>query len=82
MSGGNPLLMPKLGLTMTEAEIVEWKVAPGDRVAVGQIILVIETDKSSSDIAALDAGVIEALLVQPGDVVPVGTVIATLADEA
>jgi pyruvate dehydrogenase E2 component (dihydrolipoamide acetyltransferase) len=74
--------MPKLGLTMTEAEIVEWKVAPGDRVAVGQIILVIETDKSSSDIAALDAGVIEALLVQPGDVVPVGTVIATLADEA
>ena len=35
-----------------------------------------------SDIEALDAGVIEALLVQPGDVVPVGTVIATLADEA
>jgi len=76
------VLMPKLGLTMTEAEIVEWKVAPGDRVAVGDIILVIETEKSSSDIEALDAGVIEALLVQPGDVVPVGTVIATLADEA
>jgi pyruvate/2-oxoglutarate dehydrogenase complex dihydrolipoamide acyltransferase (E2) component len=76
------ILMPKLGLTMTEAEVVEWKVAPGDRVAVGDVILVIETDKSSNDIEALDAGVIEALLVQPGDVVPVGTVIATLADEA
>ena len=72
------ILMPKLGLTMTEGEIAEWKVAPGDRVAVGDIILVIETDKSSNDVEALDAGVIEALLVQVGDVVPVGTVIATI----
>ena len=73
--------MPKLGLTMTEAEIVEWKVAQGDRVAVGDVILVIETDKSSNDIEALDVGVIEALLVQPGDVVPVGSVIATMVAE-
>ena len=72
------VLMPKLGLTMTEGEIVEWKVAPGDRVAVGDVILVIETDKSSNDVEALDAGVIEALLVQPGDMVPVGAVVATL----
>ena len=76
------ILLPKLGLTMTEAEIVEWKVAPGDRVAVGDVILVIETDKSSNDIEALDAGVIEALLVGVGDVVPVGTVVATMAVEA
>lgn len=75
------ILMPKLGLTMTEAEIVEWKVAQGDRVAVGDVILVIETDKSSNDIEALDVGVIEALLVQPGDVVPVGSVIATMVAE-
>ncbi len=75
------ILMPKLGLTMTEAEIVEWKVAPGDRVAVGDVILVIETDKSSNDVEALDAGVVEALLVGVGDVVPVGTVIATLNPE-
>ena len=72
------ILMPKLGLTMTEAEVVEWRVAPGDRVAVGDVILVIETDKSSNDVEVLDAGVIESLLVQPGDVVPVGAVVATL----
>jgi pyruvate dehydrogenase E2 component (dihydrolipoamide acetyltransferase) len=72
------ILMPKLGLTMTEGEIVEWKVATGDRVAVGDVLFVIETDKSSNDVEALDAGVIEALLVQPGDVVPVGAVVATL----
>ena len=70
--------MPKLGLTMTEAEITEWKVAPGDRVAVGDIIMVIETDKSSNDVEALDAGVNEALLVRVGDVVPVGAVVATM----
>ena len=75
------ILMPMLGLTMTEAEIVEWKVAAGDRVAVGDAILVIETDKSSNDVEALDAGVIEALLVRVGDVVPVGAVIATMVAE-
>ena len=75
------ILMPKLGLTMAEGEIVEWKVVPGDQVAVGDVILVIETDKSSNDVEALDAGVIEALLVSVGDVVPVGTVIATMAAE-
>ena len=72
------ILMPKLGLTMTEAEFVEWKVSPGDQVAVGDVLFVIETDKSSNDVEALDAGVIEALLVKPGDVVPVGAVVATL----
>ena len=73
------ILMPKLGLTMTEGEITQWNVAPGDRVAVGDVIMVIETDKSSNDVEALDAGVIEALLVGVGDVVPVGAVVATLA---
>ena len=74
------ILMPKLGLTMTEGEIVEWKVAPGDRVEVGDVIFVIETDKSSSDVEALDAGVIEALLAGAGDTVEVGAVVATLAE--
>ena len=72
------ILMPKLGLTMAEGEIVEWKVVPGDQVAVGDVILVIETDKSSNDVEALDAGVIEELLVSVGDVVPVGAVVATM----
>ena len=75
-----PILMPKLGLTMTEGEIVEWKVAAGDRVAVGDVLFVIETDKSSNDVEALDAGVIAELLVGPGDTVEVGAVVATLSE--
>jgi len=74
------ILMPKLGLTMTEAELIEWKVAPGDRVAVGDVIFVIETDKSANDVEALDAGVIETLLVEEGDTVEVGAVVATLTE--
>jgi pyruvate dehydrogenase E2 component (dihydrolipoamide acetyltransferase) len=76
-----PILMPKFGLTMTEGEIVEWKVAPGDRVAVGQVLFVIETDKSSNDVEALDAGVITQLLAGEGDTVEVGAVVATLNAE-
>ncbi len=75
-----PILMPKLGLTMTEGEIVEWKVGPGDRVNVGDVIFVIETDKSSNDVEALDAGVIEELLFSEGETVEVGAVVATLAE--
>jgi pyruvate dehydrogenase E2 component (dihydrolipoamide acetyltransferase) len=75
------ILMPKLGLTMTEGEIVEWKVAPGDRVNVGDILFVIETDKTSTDVEALDAGVIETLLASAGETVPVGAVVATLTQD-
>jgi pyruvate dehydrogenase E2 component (dihydrolipoamide acetyltransferase) len=75
------ILMPKLGLTMTEADIVEWKVAPGDRVRVGDVLFVIETDKTSTDVEALDAGVIEALLAGAGDTVAVGAVVATLTED-
>ncbi len=75
------ILMPKLGLTMTEGEIVEWKVAAGDRVQVGDVLFVIETDKSSNDVEALDAGVIEALLANEGDTIEVGAVVATLVED-
>ena len=73
-----PVLMPKLGLTMAEAEIVEWKVAPGDRVQAGQVIFVIETDKSANDVEALDSGTVEALLANAGDTVEVGATVAML----
>lgn len=75
------ILMPKLGLTMTEGDLLEWKVAPGDRVAAGDILFVVETDKTANEIEAREAGVIEALHVSVGDTVPVGTVVATMLTE-
>lgn len=76
-----PVLMPKLGLTMTEAEIVEWKVAVGDRVSPGDVLFVIETDKSANDVEALDGGTVEAILAAEGDTVEVGATVATLSAE-
>jgi len=70
------LLMPKLGLTMTEGLIVEWKVSPGRNFSKGDILLVVETEKINIEIEAEDAGTMGELLVAQGDVVPVGTVIA------
>lgn len=70
------LLMPKLGLTMTEGLIVEWKVSPGQNFSKGDILLVVETEKINIEIEAEDAGTMGELLVAQGDAVPVGTVIA------
>ncbi len=70
------LLMPKLGLTMTEGVIVEWKVSPGQSFTKGDILLVVETEKINIEIEAEDAGTMGELLVAQGNVVPVGTVIA------
>jgi pyruvate dehydrogenase E2 component (dihydrolipoamide acetyltransferase) len=70
------LLMPKLGLTMTEGTVARWLVAPGQRFSAGDIIVVIETDKIANDVEAPASGEMADLLSSEGDVVPVGTPIA------
>lgn len=71
------LLMPKLGLTMTEGLLAEWRVGPGDEVREGQVIFAVETDKITSEVEARGDGRIEEIRVQVGETVPVGTVVAT-----
>ena len=72
------ILMPKLGLTMTEGVLLEWKTAPGDKVKKGQILYVVETDKAATDIEAQDAGVLAEQVVGEGETVAVGTVVGRL----
>ena len=72
----NELLMPKLGLTMTEGMLTEWAVAPGDTVEAGALLFVVETDKVANEVCAEDAGEIVERLVEAGETVPVGTVVA------
>jgi pyruvate/2-oxoglutarate dehydrogenase complex dihydrolipoamide acyltransferase (E2) component len=65
------VLMPKLGLTMTEGALSAWLVADGDRVAVGQAICEIETDKAVQEILAEAEGVLRRAV--PVDaIVPAG----------
>lgn len=70
--------MPSLGADMESGVLVEWLVSPGDKVARGQVIAVVETEKGAVEVEVWEAGVIDALLVEPGTQVPVGELLATL----
>ena len=71
--------LPDVGEGLTEAEIVSWKVAPGDEVEVNQVIVEIETAKSLVELPSPYAGTVSALLVAEGDTVAVGTPIFAVA---
>lgn len=77
MSAGSAILMPKLGLTMTEGLLASWRVGPGDRVRNGDILFIVETEKIATEIEAQGEGRIETIEVAEGATVPVGTVVAT-----
>ncbi|MEY3733857.1 MAG: hypothetical protein RL347_1216, partial [Actinomycetota bacterium] len=64
--------LPDVGEGLTEAEIVGWRVAVGDDVAVNQAIVDIETAKAVVELPSPFTGRVTALLVEPGSVVPVG----------
>jgi hypothetical protein len=63
------ILMPKLGLTMTEGTIDEWKKKVGDTVAKGEILLSVETDKLTNDVEAELDGVLLRIDVPAGETV-------------
>jgi pyruvate dehydrogenase E2 component (dihydrolipoamide acetyltransferase) len=70
--------MPSLGADMDEGRITEWLVQPGDHVERGQIVVVVETDKSDIEVEIFEPAIVAELLVAEGEVVPVGTPIARL----
>ena len=71
--------MPSLGADMDAGTIVEWRVGPGDTVHRGDIVAVVDTEKSTIEVEVFEDGVVEELVVEPGVEVPVGTVLARLA---
>ncbi len=77
---GVPVVMPQMGLTMTEGSVSEWLKKPGDFVRKGDMLFVVSTDKADMEIESLDEGKLAQIVVQPGNVVPVGTVIAYLGE--
>ena len=70
--------MPDVGEGLTEAEILQWRVAVGDTLAVNQIMVEIETAKAAVELPSPFAGRVHALLVEPGVTVDVGTPIITI----
>ena len=74
--------LPDVGEGLTEAELVAWKVAPGDAVAINDVICEIETAKSLVELPSPHAGVVGELLVAEGVTVEVGSPIITFVSEA
>ncbi len=72
--------LPALGSDMDEARLLEWRVKPGDRVARGQVVAVVDTSKAAVDVESWQEGVVFELLAQPGETLPVGAVMATLLE--
>ncbi len=72
--------LPSLGSDMDQGKLLVWHVKPGDQVKRGQVVAVVDTSKAAVDVEIWQDGVVSELLVQPGETVPVGTVLATLQE--
>ncbi len=72
------IVMPQLGLTMTEGIVVKWLKKVGDQVKKGDALFEVETDKVTQEVNSLEEGILGEVLVGEGIAVPIGQVIAYL----
>ncbi len=70
--------LPSIGSDMDEGKLLEWKIKPGDRVKKGQVVAIVDTSKAAVDVEIWFDGMVHELLIEPGETIPVGTVLATL----
>src|SRR5512133_1481030 len=72
------IIMPKMGDAMTEGRVVRWHKKSGDKVAKGEAVLEIETDKVNLDLEAEEDGILDNIAFEAGAMAPVGAVLATV----
>jgi 2-oxoglutarate dehydrogenase E2 component (dihydrolipoamide succinyltransferase) len=72
------IAMPRMGISVAEGTIVEWRVGPGDEIEADQTICDVSTDKVDVEIPAPASGTLARILVEPGETVEVGTVLAEM----
>ena len=70
--------LPSLGSDMDEGKLLEWQVKPGDHVKKGDVVALVDTSKAAVDVETWEEGTVHELVVQPGETVPVGSVLARL----
>lgn len=74
------VMMPKLGETMEEGEIIKWLKKEGDNVKEGESLLEIATDKANMEVEAVASGFLRKIVASEGEVIPVTQTIAFIAD--
>jgi pyruvate dehydrogenase E2 component (dihydrolipoamide acetyltransferase) len=74
-------VMPALGADMSAGTLVEWRKSPGDTIERGEIIADVHTDKADIEVEVFTSGVVDELLVEPGQKVPVGTPLAIIRED-
>jgi pyruvate dehydrogenase E2 component (dihydrolipoamide acetyltransferase) len=72
------VVMPKLSPTMEEGQLSRWLKKEGDKVTVGEPIAEVDTDKATMEAQALAEGVLRKIIVQEGETVPLGAIIAII----
>lgn len=70
--------MPSLGADMEFGTVVDWRIKPGDSVKRGEVVALVETEKGVIEVEIFEDGVVDSLVVQPGQKVPVGATLAIL----
>jgi pyruvate dehydrogenase E2 component (dihydrolipoamide acetyltransferase) len=73
------IVMPQLGLTMTEGTLVRWLKREGDPVQKGEVLFEVETDKVTQEVEAQESGVLRRIHADAGTTLPIGTVIGVIA---
>src|SRR3954462_11286721 len=71
--------MPEMGESVTEGTILEWLVQVGDEVEAEQGLVEVSTDKVDTEVPSPASGVLTAILVEPDETVPVGTVLGEIS---
>jgi len=74
-------VMPQLGADMSAGKLLQWRKKVGDLVQRGDIVADVETDKADIEVEVFCTGTIEKILIEPGEKVPVGTVMALIREE-
>jgi len=72
--------MPKLGLTMNEGTVSEWRKKAGDHVAKGEILLIVATDKLTFEVEAGESGILSEIIVKQGESAAVSAPLARIGD--
>uniref|UniRef100_B8HNE8 Dihydrolipoamide acetyltransferase component of pyruvate dehydrogenase complex n=1 Tax=Cyanothece sp. (strain PCC 7425 / ATCC 29141) TaxID=395961 RepID=B8HNE8_CYAP4 len=74
------VFMPALSSTMTEGKIVSWTKSPGDKIAKGETVVIVESDKADMDVESFYEGYLAAISTPAGSVAPVGATIGLVAE--